>query len=91
MEHYKSVKFLIDSGDNIVGKFIRLEGNGLLNGLSGSPVKSELYKIIGIKGDNSLIVKGYNQKNNRVLPYYRFDQACELYSQVEQKGMKRGY
>jgi len=89
MKRYESVHELIDSGEEFIGKYIRFEGNGIISGLSGTATKSRLNRVLGIDDEGSIIVKKYNRKINSRLISFHFNQACEIYTQSEQRKLNK--
>lgn len=64
------------------GNYIRLEGFGILDGLSIPRAKVHFYKIIDINEDN-LLLKAYRSRRFSSLSSYNYNQNCEIISKEE--------
>jgi hypothetical protein len=72
------------------GKYIRFGGRGIIDGLKQVKCKRDFYKIIGeCAGSqtqvNGLEIKGYRAKRHSILPFYCFNQECEIIDSKEFK------
>jgi len=86
----KKVNSIDEVTDQDIGKYIRFEGLGILNGLKGEPVKTEIFKIVELREDG-LVIRQYRRRKNSLLPVHNFKQGAEIYSKAEFDKMKVYY
>jgi hypothetical protein len=67
-----------------VGKYVRLGGRGILDGLKGVPYKRDLEKIIAVT-DEFIRLKAFRCHVTCLLPAYNFNQQVEIYASGEIK------
>jgi hypothetical protein len=81
---YQTVHDVSNDIEKIKGDFIRFEGMGIMDGLKLSKRKSDFYKIIGADSV-SLHLRGYRAKRCSELPFYHWNQKCEIINNKEFK------
>lgn len=67
--------------DNI-GKYIRFEGMGIIDGLKQRKTKYSFYKIIGLDNEG-LLLRGYRLKRYSVLPFHNWNQNYQIIDKKE--------
>mgnify|MGYP001042693214 CR=1 FL=1 len=82
-----NVKLDIEFIRENIGNYIRLEGQGLMSGLSGETTKRSLYEIIGVDKDGGLILRGYRHRKHEVLPAYNQEQGYALIDKEDYKDL----
>ena len=78
------------------GRYIRLGGHGIIDGLRDEPTKIDLYEIGDIrisehKGERCVSGVSIKRHRSRVplyLPYHRWDQQCEIWTEKERKDLR---
>ena len=68
--------------DQQKGKWIRLGGKGIIDGLKQKPCKAHFYRILGID-EEGLILRAYRAKKSSRLPERAWDQECEIKDNIK--------
>jgi hypothetical protein len=71
-----------------IGKYIRFEGNGIIDGLKQEKNKFRFYKIMGIS-DEGLELRRLYAKHNSLLPSQYFNQNYEIIDVKEYKTLPK--
>jgi hypothetical protein len=74
------------SRDNIqqnIGKYIRFEGHGIIDGLKQPKNKFSFYRIVGFDDEKSLVIKRFRAKRSSYLPVYNQAQEFEIIDKKE--------
>ena len=71
-----------------IGKYIRFEGFGIMDGLKQSKNKASFYKIVGLS-DSGLKLRRFCSRFNSTLPEYNYNQGFEIIDPKEYKTLPK--
>lgn len=67
---------------NYKGRYFRLGGFGILDGLKGKPAKADFYEILDTT-ERGILLRGRCQRKHSLLPTDRFNQTCQVITKAE--------
>ena len=70
----------VTQGD--VGKFIRLGGKGIMDGLKGAACRQNFYEITSVEPDR-LGIRAYGYWGDFYIPSYNWNRAAIIYTKAE--------
>lgn len=71
-----------------VGKYIRFEGFGIIDGLKQYKNKLSFYKIMGLS-DDGLELRRFCARRNSCLPVHNWNQGFEILDEKEYKALPK--
>lgn len=77
----------LDLVRNSTGKYIRFQGNGILDGLNLKKNKVSFWKIVGVGENEEILLKKYRSKLTYLLPKHEQAQKSEIIELDEYKNL----